>query len=152
MCGSENRLYKSEIEGTVLNVCKHCAKYGKIIGNVHDKKWVEKFQKKREIKSKLLLSKEQISQAIVEDFAGRIKKKREALGMRQEDFAKKINEKVSLIHKIETGSFEPNINLARKIERFLKIRLIEQVAPETSEIKKTKSGSFTLGDFIKIKE
>jgi putative transcription factor len=153
MCGAENRLFKAEIEGSTLNVCKYCAKHGKIIGNVQDKKFIEKMQKKREKEQKRLPpDRNEIVQSLVEDFYKIIKKKRESLGLKQEDVAKKINEKLSLIHKIETGHFEPSINLARKIERFLKISIVEQVASSQGPIEKTKSDTFTLGDFIKVKK
>ena len=31
MCGREGRLVNSEVEGVILQVCKECARYGKII-------------------------------------------------------------------------------------------------------------------------
>ena len=154
MCGSEGRLYSTDVEGTRLNVCQNCSKFGKVVRNVHDKKFLEKIEKKweKERKSRPLLSKEELVQSVVEDYAELIKAKRESLGMKQEDFAKKINEKESIIHKIETGHFEPSIKLARKIERFLRIKLIEQQSSEEVKMEKTQSGSFTLGDFIKTKK
>ncbi len=153
MCGSESRLYKSEIEGSMLNVCQNCAKFGKVIANAPDKKFIEKIQKKREKEQKPgpLISEHELSETIIEDFAKVIKEKRESLNLKQEDFAKKINEKVSLIHKMETSSFEPNIKLARKIERFLKVKLVEQQATGSIQTEKTDSGSFTLGDYIKVR-
>ena len=153
MCGSETRLYKAEIEGTMLNVCEHCAKFGKVIASIHDRRHIEKIQTHREKEKKAvpMLSKEELTEGIVEGFAGIIKEKRESLNLKQEDFAKKINEKVSLIHKIETGSFEPDIKLARKIEKFLKIRIVEQKEASSFHLEKTKSDSFTLGDFIRVK-
>lgn len=149
MCGKEDQLFKTEIEGTELNVCKACSRYGKVITLI-------KVEVKQEKKPKIVGKKEGESQkevafTIVEDYANRIKKAREKLGMKQEEFAKKINEKESLIHKIETEHFEPNISLAMKIERFLKIKLIEQY--EESHIKKAEaeSDSFTIGDILKTK-
>ena len=44
----------------------------------------------------------EILQVIVDDYAEKIKNAREKLGLKQKDFAKKINLKESLIHKIET--------------------------------------------------
>jgi putative transcription factor len=154
MCGSENRLYKAELEGSVLNVCKHCSKYGKIVGNVHDKRFIEKRHKRREKEkqSRGPISDSQLIEAIVEDFAKIIKEKRESLDLKQEDFAKKINEKTSIIHKLETGHFEPSIKLARKIEKFLRVTLVEQTTGKADPIEKTRSDSFTLGDFIKVRK
>ncbi len=150
MCGSENRLFKAKVEGTVLNVCKHCAKYGEVIGKVHDKQWIEKFERKRE-KARKKISDKPLTEGIVDDYSEVIKKKREEKGLKQEDFARMINEKASLIHKIETGNFEPSIKLARKIEKFLRITLVEQREGSGEVPLKTESESFTLGDFIKVR-
>jgi putative transcription factor len=153
MCGSENRLYKAEIEGTIMTVCEHCAKFGKIVANVQDKRYIEKMQKKREEHKRVpLISEKEMIEGLVENFHEIIKKGRESLNLTQEEFAKKINEKESLLHKIETGNFEPNILLAKKIERFLKVRLIEQKEGEIETAEKTKTEAFTLGDFIKIRK
>lgn len=149
MCGKEDRLFKTEVEGTELNVCKVCSKYGKIIATV-------RVEVKEEKKPKRVIEREEetgkdVKFAIVDDYANIIKRAREKLGMKQEDFAKKIGEKESLVHKIETGHFEPSISLAMKIERFLKIKLIEQY--EESHVKKAEaeSGGFTIGDILKTK-
>jgi putative transcription factor len=155
MCGAENRLYKAQIEGSILNVCQHCARFGKVLANIHDKRFVEKMQKKQQsaqIPRPAPVS-EELVESIVENYSELIKKRREELSLTQEDFAKKINEKESIIHKIETGHFEPNILLARKIERFLKLKLIEQVEAKSADAEKpTKTEAFTLGDFIKIRK
>ena len=87
---------------------------------------------------------------VVNDYAERIRKKREHLRLKQEEFAKKMNEKESLIQKIESGHFEPSINLAKKIGRFLKIRLVEDYKESHEKQTKTKTNSFTIGDLIKI--
>lgn len=148
MCGSEEKLFKTLIEGTELNVCKKCAKFGKIISEV---KIETKEKKPAKIEQETAPEKE-VLQIIVPDYGQRIKKAREALGLKQEDFAKKINEKISLIHNIESNRFEPSISLARKLEKFLKITLVEQYEEERDKASKAKSDTFTIGDFIKVKK
>ncbi len=145
MCGSEKELFKTLIEESELNVCKECSKYGKIISAVK-KPEIEKKQKKEY--RVLTFPNKEIIQIIVSDYAEKIKKKREQFGLKQEDFAKKINEKESLIHKIETGHFEPSITLARKIEKFLKITLVQQYEEEYKKIENPKTDRFTIGDFL----
>ena len=149
MCGKEDRLFKTEVEGTQLNVCKDCSKYGKIISSVRIE--VEEEKKTEKVSKKVKEPEKDMAFVIVEDYADRIKKRREKLGIKQEDFAKKISEKESLVHKIETGHFEPSISLAMKIERFLKIKLIEQY--EENHLKKAEkeSDGFTIGDILKTK-
>ncbi|MDP7457542.1 MAG: helix-turn-helix domain-containing protein, partial [Candidatus Woesearchaeota archaeon] len=66
--------------------------------------------------------------------------------------AKKINEKVSLIHHIETGKTEPSIALAKKLERFLNISLVKQDEQIPVHIEKSSSEAMTIGDMIKVKK
>jgi len=148
MCGKEDSLFKTEIEGTLLNVCSKCSKFGKVMARVEVEIKTEKKQKKISEKEE---PKKEVAFAIVEDYADRIKKAREKSGISQEDFAKKINEKESLVHKIETGHIEPSISLAMKIERFLKIKLIEQYEEKHINKKGTESEEFTIGDILKTK-
>jgi putative transcription factor len=152
MCGSEDNLFKARIEGSILNVCKNCARYGKVISSIPDKRYIEKIvEKKAKIEKTKPLTEKEMIESVVEGFNEIIKKKREALNLKQEDFAKLINEKVSLVHKIETGAFVLSIPLARKIEKFLKVRLVEQTEGSVEVTEKVKADSFTLGDFIKVK-
>jgi len=149
MCGKEDRLFKTEIEGTELNVCKVCSRYGKIIAPVRVE--VKEEKKPKKVIEKVKEIKKDVTFAIVDDYANIIKKAREKLGIKQEDFAKKISEKESLVHKIETGHFEPSIGLAMKIERFLKIKLIEQYEESHINKKEVESDGFTIGDILKTK-
>ena len=151
MCGSEGQMYKAEIEESVLTVCEECAKYGKILKEVRED--AVKPEKEKKIKEyEEAGPKKEVLFIVVNDFAEKIKKKRESLGVKQEDFAKKINEKVSLMHNIETGKFTPSIELARKLEKALKIRLVEQHEETPGEFSSSSSNEFTIGDLIKIKK
>ncbi len=145
MCGIEAPLVRAKIEGTMLNVCKRCGSFGEII-------------KTQGVTKKGFFRREKASapiESIVENYSTIIKNKRESKKLKQEDFASQINEKESIIHKIETGHFTPSIDLARKIERFLGITLIEELREEEARVvvaKETKSKGFTLGDMIKFKK
>lgn len=150
MCGKEARLFKTDVEGSILNLCGGCSRFGKVISAIKVK---EKTARKKEKEIKLgKVREEEIMLTIVPGYGEIIKKKREQLGIKQEDFAKKINEKSSLIHKIEVNQFEPPIGLARKIERFLHIKLIEQQELKLGALSKTKGEHFTIGDFINIRK
>lgn len=148
MCGKNTNLVIALIEGTEMQVCNECTKFGKIIKKITP----EPKRKKKEDIKKIIKEqkKKEIIQVINPDYGDIIKKKRESIGLKQEDFAKKINEKLSLIHKIETGNFEPSISLARKIERFLKIKLIEQYEEEHGKLRKIESDTLTIGDLLKF--
>ncbi len=147
MCGSEGRLFKAMIEEAELNVCHDCSKFGKVVAIVKEEV-VEKPKPMEVIPEE---PQKEIIEVVVEDFAGRIKKKRGKLGLTQKDFAKKISEKESVVHKIETGTFVPSLALAKKLGRILHIKLIEQHEESHENVAKGKSDAFTIGDFIKIK-
>jgi len=149
LCGTETEnLFRAVVEGTELNVCKDCAKYGKVV----EKKPVRAIEEKEEYAKKPAEPEREIIQVIVPDFAQIIKNKRELLGLKKKDFAKKISEKESLVHNIETGSFEPSISLATKLEKFLKIRLIEEYEEGHQKSSKTEADGFTIGDLVKVKK
>ena len=120
LCGkTEDRLFKAIIEGVELNVCSVCSKFGKVIGQV--KKPVI-----RETRKPQVAQVEEKVEILVENYPEIIKKKRESMGLGQKDFALRINEKESIVHKIETGHFTPPISLARKLEKALGIKLVEE--------------------------
>lgn len=148
MCGSEGKLYKAIIESAQLNVCHECSKFGKVIGVINQ----EEIDKVTAKENENVEPQKEIMDIIVEDCAEKIKKKREQLGLKQEELAKKINEKESLIQNIESGHYEPSIGLAKKIQGFLKIKLIEEHEELHERQKATKTDAFTIGDLIKTKK
>ena len=147
LCGKTiESLAKAIIEMVTLDVCNDCAKFGKVIAQpkrLSPKEQHMQIQKreKREEKTEL----------IAEDYPEIIKKKRESMGLTQKDFAIKINEKEAIISKLETGSFAPPLPLARKLEKFLGIKLVEEYREAPLESARKKTEGFTLGDFIKVK-
>ena len=154
MCGKETDvLYKTEIEGAVMYVCKECSRFGKVLGvkrSFVEKKKVKGNDRK---KNNNVEPEVDIIEEIVDDYNIIVKNAREKIGLKQEDLAKKISEKVSLIQKIETGDIEPSIKVARKLEKFLKIKLIETIRLEKTKPKTTKeSGNLTIGDIIEVKK
>lgn len=142
LCGrTEENIQDAIIEGVELSVCPDCSKFGKVIGS--RKPPVEKQFRKFPVKEEKL-------QSLVENYADSIRKGRELLGLTQRDFAMKINEKESTIHKIETGSLQPELSLVRKLENFLGISLLEDIAKKPESVKRKPEAGMTFGDFIKI--
>lgn len=148
MCGRSGELLTAEIEGAEMKVCPKCSKFGKVIsGNfirpVHGKK----------VSSGPKPVKEAPEFKLIENFAEKIRKAREARNLSQEDFAKLINEKESISSKWERGGFKPSIETARKLEKVLGLILVvkEEDSTEKVELDK-KSGELTLGDFVKVRK
>ena len=151
MCGKEGNVLKADIEGAVLVVCNECAKFGKIISRVRAP-IKNKKSESQPAKKQVQTVKRELLQLIVEDYAKVIKEAREKLGLKQQDLARKIAEKESLIQNIETEKFVPGMDLARKFERFLKIKLIEQHEESHQQKFKAKSAALTIGDMLSLKK
>jgi len=146
MCGSKGEMFKVNIDDSVLTVCIECSKFGKVISTVKPKEMQKKKEAKEEKQKIVVVS------FVMQDYAEKVKKARETRGLRQEEFAKKINEKESVIHNIESGRFEPPIELAKKLEKILHIKLVEQYEDLKGIPQKTREDTYTIGDFIKIKK
>jgi putative transcription factor len=143
----------------MMNVCEDCSRFGRVKGKsikgsvrivVQDSKKFEPSEPEY---------------IFVQDYGLIVKNAREKLGLKQEDFAKKINEHKSLIHQVESEHIKPNILLARKLERALHIKIVDEVKGEryepdddskhlgpTGKMTSTpKSEGLTFGDMINVK-
>ncbi|MBC8501427.1 MAG: TIGR00270 family protein [DPANN group archaeon] len=146
MCGTESELFKCEIEETYLNVCKKCSKHGEVIQKIeHLEPEIEEISQKP-------IERSEVIQIITQNYPKLIKNKREQIGLKQKELAKKIAEKESVIHKLESGHMEPDIQLARKLEKFLNIKLVEQYKEKGEATTVEKSEGFTIGDLVNIKK
>ncbi|MBI2650483.1 TIGR00270 family protein [Candidatus Woesearchaeota archaeon] len=150
LCGKASEsLNRTLIEGVELDVCSECSRFGKIISPVRrlsPKEQHKQFLRKSEPQ------KEEKIELLVENYAEIIKKKRESMGLTQKEFASRVNEKESAMHKIETGMFNPTLPLAKKLEKALGIKIVEEHEERHEKPSKSRMMGFTLGDFIKIKK
>ena len=69
----------------------------------------------------------------------------------QEDLAAKLNERASVIAKLENGTMRPNDALLKKLEHELGIKLTEKVSVVKPEAGRSTGKILTLGDMIKKK-
>lgn len=140
------------IDTTAFLVCSSCARYGTPI-HASEKGTLSISTKhlKRPL-PKTALEKTEQQLGVVSNFGDVIKRAREGFGLTQEVLAKLVGEKLSVIKRIEAGRLKPSIGLARKIEKVLKIKLIEEtVTSEAGQLPKSKL-SLTIGDVAVIKE
>lgn len=145
MCGREQAVLKAAVEGSVLSVCDGCSKFGKVAGRIA----LAVAAKKKEEKA---AAAEDDSEFVVANFGQLLKQKRESLHLKQEEFARKIAVKESLLHHMETGSVKPAIEEAKRIGKMLGLRLIEKAETVESVVPEPKKDQLTLGDMIKIKK
>jgi putative transcription factor len=164
VCGRKIRgkPYKVIIEGARLTVCDGCSKHGELA-------WEEEPKPKVVLKPKgprrTLKAQNKIPQMtpleatveLVDDFDVRIRQARERLGISHEELGRKLNEKVSLLKKIETRKMIPDNTLAIRLEHALKIKLIlpaseEKVKIPQSKMAKSTNRELTMGDLINLQQ
>ena len=147
ICGREIKYgEKIKIESAVVIVCKNCAaalSKGTRIGKVTEKS-------KTETKPKI--RRELPEEDIIEDYASVIREAREKEGLSQEGLAKELKEKLSVITRIEAGKMIPTMELAKKMEKLLKIKLIEKTSGDAKITVSKTDETLTLGDIVKIKK
>ena len=158
ICGKpvpEHNPIRAKIEGSVMVVCKECAKLGKIQKappKPKFRKQDKKGKKTNNTKNKAYSRQEEPSEELIEDFEFEVRKAREANNWSREDLGKKINERVSVITRIETGKMTPDIKRTKKLERALDIKLLEKSENiDLNQYMSSSSGERTLGNVMKIK-
>lgn len=127
ICGKTvNRTKKIKIDRVVLEVCDQCAVYGEPVEDttVPTSTAVQTQRIFSQKKPEKIIEEEYI---LVDDYPERVRKARQQLGLEQKDLARMINEKQSVISKIESGSFQPDDTIVKKLEKTLKISLREKV-------------------------
>ncbi|MBT3297480.1 TIGR00270 family protein [archaeon] len=166
MCGKEDRLRRAKVEGTELNVCGNCTKYGEVVKS--NNYYSSKDSKNQNFRRKTVKI-EGPEYELVPDYNKIILKIRQDKDMKQEDFANSINERLSVLQKWENGTLKMRIGTARQLERMFHVKLLKLVKNNTSENKnedsddkdnelrkftsnKKSSDGLTLGDFIKVRK
>ncbi len=170
MCGTETGSPKTvKIEGAELEVCDDCAEFGTEIKTQETSSTSTKYS----TSSSSGTSSSSTSSAggssssgggrrrdmfdemdeVVQDYDDRIRDARESKGLTQEELAKQLNEKASLIRKLERGDVLPSDSIQRKLERKLGIDLSMGGSDDDAEWSGGSStGGTTLGDVVKRKD
>ncbi len=136
MCGKEaTATHRVEIEGSVLRVCEDCRKFGKLLDPLiapaassvpvrgGSRPASAPFVGARRRTDERDVFSEVPEMELASDWGKRIRIAREARNWTTEELGKRLNEKKSLIHKLESGGFRPPDSTIRKVESLLKIRL-----------------------------
>ncbi len=135
------------VERAILTVCPHCAHMGTPVKVAPPPR-----PKPRRAAVKSLPKNFEVPE-LVDNYPDLIRSARERWGFSREELAQKVGEKESVIRRLEQGAMEPTLELARKLERVLKISLIIQ--PKSLEPSSASSSvlpPLTLGDVVVIRE
>ncbi|MBT4538806.1 TIGR00270 family protein [Candidatus Woesearchaeota archaeon] len=144
MCGKDTSLLTATIESVEMQVCNSCARYGKVKKEIVTRSFIRKKNQ-----TKLDPNEEQ---EVIGNFSVIIRQEREKRKLSQEEFARFLNERETIVAKWEAGVLRPSLAVARRLQRKLKVRIV--IASSGSDemvIKKTPTIA-TLGDMVKIRK
>lgn len=150
MCGiNSEKLHEAIIEGTMLNVCSKCKGYGNAVAV--DIPVEKTFADGMKIPRKIYV--EETVDFVIEGAGRIISIARNKKNLTQKQFAKMIGVKESMVHKMETSMMKPDMSTAKKIEKILDVKLIEDYKdPEKSVPFNLQDENLTVGDLVKFKK
>lgn len=170
MCGAETASPKTvKIEGAELQVCDSCAEFGTEVETGSSSSTSTKYSTSSSTGSSSSSSGSDTSggssggrrrsdmfdemDEVAADYDQRIRNARESEGLTQEELADQLNEKASLVRKLERGDMLPSDDVQRKLENYLEISLTESAGTDDEEWDSGGDGQgLTLGDMVKRKD
>jgi len=173
MCGAEeSSLTTTKVEGAELELCENCQGFGTTVETQESTGGTSKYstssssgkssssggaggssssssgggssRRKKDMFDDM--------DELAGDYDDRIREARESLGLTQEELAGQLNEKASLIRKLERGDILPSDEVMGKLEKKLDITLTEGTDVDDTEWSSGSSGSMTLGDVVERKD
>jgi putative transcription factor len=169
MCGADSpSLTTTKVEGAELQLCDDCKDFGTEVRTDTGSSTSTKYSTSSSSSSSSSSSTSGGSSSsggstrrrdmfddmdeLAADYDDRIRTAREDRGLSQEDLANELNEKASLIRKLERGDMLPSDDVQRKLEQELGISLSEGSGDEDAEWSSGSSTTTTLGDVVKRKD
>ena len=148
LCGREvDSTKKVKIEGAILKACDSCAEMGE---EVKTKTSSSGTRKKKSTRRSRKRSSEDV---LVSDYGEKVKSAREMKQLSIQEVADDLNEKESLISKIEKQDLKPDKPLAEKLEKKFSITLYTN--PEVADYgsnDEVDSRKATMEDVADVKE
>lgn len=144
-----------KVGGAFLYACDECAKKLKKTSQLGQS--IEPMKKDVDVKkSEKKATSKQIERELklkpVKDFAKIVKESREKHGLSILQLSMAVGLKESTLKKIESGKLIPPIESIKKLERVLKVPLLEEEkeepSTETSLLPKSKPSNLTLGEIL----
>jgi putative transcription factor len=120
------------IDGSIFNVCISCSKRGKpyvpsMPGKARSNRRASNPNSSLQRTSKIQMADETLLNL---NFGNLIREARMKKGWTHEQLGKIMNEKATLLRKFETGTLKPDELSAKKLGRFLGIKLYEKIEDE----------------------
>ncbi|NHX36636.1 MULTISPECIES: multiprotein bridging factor aMBF1 [Halolamina] len=167
MCGAEkSSLTTTKVEGAELELCDDCKDFGTEVKTESSSTTSTKYSTSSDESSSSSSGgtstgggggggrrRDMFDQMdeIAGDYDEQIRSAREREGLSREDLAKELNEKASLISKLERGDILPSDDVRGKLEKRLGVSLSEGSDDDTADWETDSSMSQTLGDVVERK-
>ncbi len=136
MCGKEvETTSRVRLEGSVLSLCADCSKFGELVSPPPTPlpSTDDEFRSSSRLPTRPPIRQRRTEERdlfqdipdleLAPDWFKRIRTAREQRNWTPEELGKRLNEKKSVVLKLETGSFRPSDALISKLEHLLKTRI-----------------------------
>lgn len=169
MCGTETSSPTTiKVEGAELEVCDDCTGFGTEVRTQDQSSTSTKYSTSSSSSSSSSTASSggtsggsadrgtdmfDEMEEVAADYDDRIRNAREAEGLSQEELASELNEKASLVRKLERGDVLPSDDVQRKLEGHLGISLTEDAGSEETDWESNLAeDGLTLGDKVQRRD
>ncbi|MCL4379383.1 MAG: multiprotein-bridging factor 1 family protein [Candidatus Marsarchaeota archaeon] len=143
LCGRQMKdAYIVSVEGADLRVCSDCAKGKKVL--------YKEVEERKNTAPRKTISKGDDRVELVEGYGKMIHAARDQMQLPLKVLAEMINEKEAHMLRVEEEKTRPSIELTKKIERALNIKITQQKDGGPDMHVGKKSGGATIGDFFNV--
>ena len=151
VCGKKEASFIIQVEGAKMAACRGCAYHGKIVISLEEDAPRKEF---RAHEGRGVPKSMQLEEDLVDDYGKIVRKARESRNLTIEEFAKQINEMASYLDKIENQSTRPPIETAKKLEKALKVKILEKVKDSavSPDLTKYKKKDLSLLDMLEMQQ
>ena len=129
ICGSNimGESHRIEVDGAIMVVCGRCSRLGRPAKDIVPPPTAPRSPSEGTMqvyrRPAAVVPDDEL--VLREEYASILRKARESMGLTQEQLGMKLNEKSSVVGKLESGKLKPSVSLAKKLEHLMKIRLFE---------------------------
>jgi len=127
ICGrtSENRT-AIHVSGVEFRVCNNCLNLGPVVRQAAASAAGTIKKQNSVVETNIAPIVHSEEEFLIDNYGEMVRQAREILKLKQSDVARRINEKESVIHGVETGKHTPDFKLARKFETFYGVKLVRK--------------------------
>ncbi|MDO5834939.1 MAG: multiprotein bridging factor aMBF1 [Methanobacterium sp.] len=152
ICGKKviGKPVRTKIENSIMLTCNDCSKFGKV---QREPPKPQRGPGRAPAGRRRSFRSQEPTHEVIENYQAVIREAREKNGWSREDLGEKIYEKVSVINRLESGKMVPDLKLARKLEKTLKVTLLEKT--EQAQMDDQSAAHMrraTIGDIARIKK